>query len=248
MFGWVKDHPFGVDAFFDTSLVLAFAVPKDEVAALLPECLEADVFKNRWAFVAAAMVQTKDLRPRGFPKIFGRDFSLIGYRIFVRYTDKNGQRMRGLYIIGSATDRRSMETFGNIFTHYNYKTIDITRASEDGITTIESQTGGLKVVFEEPNADDVPLPRNSPFANWQEARKFEGPMPFTFTYDQATRKVVIIEGVRQNWKPLPVSVLSYNVGFIDQLGFSEVQLANAFMVRDIPYHWKKGRVEYWTPR
>src|SRR5687767_4374022 len=99
MFSFLKDHPFAVEAHFERSLVLTFAVPKDEIARLVPDCLEVDTHEDRLGFIAAAMVNTKALRPRGFPKIFGSDFFLVGYRVFVRFTDEDGRRIRGLYIL-----------------------------------------------------------------------------------------------------------------------------------------------------
>ena len=73
MFSFVKNHPFAVEAFFESSLVFTFAVLKEEVQPLLPECLEPDSFEDKWAFIAVAMVQTKNLRPKGFPEFMGND-------------------------------------------------------------------------------------------------------------------------------------------------------------------------------
>jgi hypothetical protein len=95
MFSFLKNHPFAVEAFFESSLVLTFAVPKDQLQNLIPECLQLDTFQEEWAFVAVAMVQTKALRPKGFPKIMGNNFFLIGYRVFVRYTNSSGKKLRG---------------------------------------------------------------------------------------------------------------------------------------------------------
>ncbi|MEP7076810.1 MAG: DUF2071 domain-containing protein [Acidobacteriota bacterium] len=245
MLSFLKNHPFAVDAFFETSLVVTFAVPNAEVRHLLPECLEPDTFGDRWAFIAVAMVQTKDLRPKGFPAFMGSDFFLIGYRVFVRFTDKTGRSVRGLYILGSATDKKKMEFFGNIFTHYNYTTTDIDRKTANGVTEIRSEKSRFNIAFEETGDAPVALPEGSPFLDWKEARKFAGPLPFTFTYNAPSGTVLIIEGVRQNWKPSPVKVIGHQFAFVDDLGLSEVRLANAFMIRDIPYHWKKGRIEKW---
>lgn len=74
MLKYLKNHPFAVEAFFESSLVLTFAVPKEELQLLIPECLELDTFQDQWAFIAVAMVQTKDLHPKGFPKWMGNDF------------------------------------------------------------------------------------------------------------------------------------------------------------------------------
>src|SRR6185295_13091054 len=106
MLSFLKNHPFAVEAFFDSSLVLTFAVPKEGLEYLIPECLELDTFNNQFGFIAIAMVQTKKLRPRGFPKFLGNDFFLIGYRIFVRYSNSTGKKLRGLYIIKSETNKK----------------------------------------------------------------------------------------------------------------------------------------------
>jgi hypothetical protein len=206
--------------------------------------LELDTFQDKWAFVAIAMVQTTGLRPKGFPTFMGNDFFLIGYRIFVRYTNTAGKRLRGLYIIKSETNKKKMEFFGNIFTHYNYTTTDITEIKKENTTEIKSTKSNFNIVIEN-KEDDIALPKNSPFADWREARRFAGPLPFTFTYNAETKEVLIIEGVRQDWLPKPLSVLAYNSSFIDSLKLTEAILANAFIIKNIPYYWKKGKKEVW---
>ncbi|MBA3681689.1 MAG: DUF2071 domain-containing protein [Bacteroidetes bacterium] len=240
----LKDHPFAVETFFESSLVLTYAVAKEELRNLIPECLELDTFNDTWAFVAVAMVQTKDLRPKGFPKFMGNDFFLTGYRVFVRYTDTRGKRLRGLYILKSETNKSKMSFFGNIFTHYNYTTTDISLSKNADVTSIISKRSELDV---EVNAEkeNIPLPAGSPFADWKEARRFAGPLPFTFTYNKKTKEVLIIEGVRENWTPKPVEVLKADVGFIKQKNFKNIILANAFIIENIPYYWKKGKIEKW---
>lgn len=245
MFSFLKNHPFAVEAFFETSLVLTFAIPKEQVQSLIPECLELDTFKDKWAFIAVAMVQTKSLRPKGFPKILGNDFFLIGYRVFVRFTTNAGKNLRGLYILKSETDKKKMQFFGNIFTHYNYSTTDITQNKHKEITQISSVRSGFKVEIENPDDENISLPAGSPFEDWKEARRYAGPLPFTFTYNPADKKVLIIEGVRENWKPSPIKVLNYSFSFIDKLRLSDARLANAFIIRNIPYYWKKGKMEKW---
>jgi uncharacterized protein YqjF (DUF2071 family) len=245
MFPFLKDHPFAVEAFFKSSLVLTFAVPKEQIEQLIPECLSLDTFNDKWAFVAVAMVQTKDLRPKGFPKFLGNDFFLIGYRVFVRYTTSAGKRLRGLYILKSETDKKKMEAMGNIFTHYNYTTTDIIQTKHDNRIEIASVRSNLKITLDN-LVEDVALPENSPFADWKEARKFAGPLPFTFTYNVAKKEVLIIEGVRENWTPKPIKVLDYKISFLDTLPLTNPILANAFVINDIPYYWKKGKIDKWN--
>jgi hypothetical protein len=244
MLSFLKNHPFAVEAFFESSTVLTFAVPKEQIENLIPECLTLDTFQDKWAFIAVAMVQTKDLRPKGFPKFMGNDFFLIGYRVFVRYTNNVGKNLRGLYILKSETDKTKMEFMGNIFTHYNYTTTDIQQTEQDKTKEISSIKSNFKLKLDK-SEEDISLPENSPFADWKEARRYAGPLPFTFTYNKETNEVLIIEGVRQNWTPNPVRVVDFNFGFLRTLQLQNTILANAFVIRNIPYQWKKGKIEKW---
>jgi hypothetical protein len=244
MFSFLKNHPFAVEAFFESSLVLTFAIPKEELKSLIPECLSLDLFNDKWAFIAVAMVETKALRPKGFPVMAGNNFFLIGYRIFVTYINSAGKRLRGLYILKSETDKKKMEFFGNIFTHYNYTTTDIARSKTEGRIIVSSKQSDFEIEIET-NKQEIALPPFSPFKDWKEARRFAGPLPFTFTYNAKSKTVLIIEGVRQNWEPKPAWVARFNISFLNSLKLKEVHLANAFIIKDIPYYWKKGKKEEW---
>ncbi|MBA6155666.1 DUF2071 domain-containing protein [Tenacibaculum sp. S7007] len=244
MFNKIKNHPFAVEAFFESSIVFTFAVPKEQLESLIPECLTLDTFQDKWAFIAIAMVQTKDLKPKGFPKFMGNDFFLIGYRVFVRYTNSKGKRLRGLYILKSETDSNKMNFRGNIFTHYNYTTTDISINKEVGTIEIFSKKSNFSIKVNKTD-EEIELPTNSPFINWKEARRFAGPLPFTFTYNKETKEVLIIEGVRQNWKPKPLNVEGYHFSFLNELQLKNYVLANSFIIENIPYQWKKGKIELW---
>lgn len=242
---FLKNHPFAVEAYFDNSLVLTFAVPKEQLLKLIPECLELDTFQDKWGFLAIAMVQTRGLRPKGFPKFMGNDFFLIGYRIFVRYTNNAGKKLRGLYIIKSQTDKKKMEFFGNIFTHYNYTTTDIEITKNGNSKTIRSYQSKFEITIDQ-TTDEVRIPENSPFTDWKDARKFAGPLPHTFTVNKKNRTILTILGVRKEWKPKPVKVKTYHFDFLNKLKFQNIILANAFEIKNVPYHWEKGRVEKWN--
>lgn len=243
MFNSLKTHPFAVQADFDQSQVLTFAVPKELLLPLIPSKFELDTYLNKWGFIAVAMVQTKNLRPKSFPKLFGRNFFLVGYRIFVRFKNKSGKTRRGLYILKSETDSKRIQILGNIFTQYKYATTDVQKSKTDTFEQIFSKKSKFMIKLER-GCQEIKLPPNSPFKNWKEARKFAGPLPFTFTYDPKTDKVLVIEGIRKNWKPSPLEVSTYNFEFLTELNLPEVVLANAFEIKNVSYEWKKGRFEY----
>lgn len=244
--GLLNRHPFAVEAHFEKSLVLGFALPKAELLERIPKCLQLDLFEDQWAFVAVAMVKTKGLRPRGFPRFFGRNFTLIGYRIFVRYRSADGRLLRGLYILGSETDSKMMQGLGSLFTQYRYSILDIAwKSGADGSERVVSSEG-LEARASKVDSEAA-LPAGSPFANWKQARRFAGPMPFTFSYDDKKQQVLIVEGRRSAWQPQPMSVETWKIPFLKKQELDQIQLANAFLVEDVPYEWEKGRVEPWMP-
>lgn len=241
----LKDHPFAVVAHFDSSLVFTYAIPVANVANLLPPCLELDTLEAKWAFVAVAMVQTRQLRPAMLPSFMGSSFYLLGYRLFVRYTTAAGKRLRGLYILRSETDSRMMNALGKVFSRYDYYHTDIRRIVDDGMEQVLSVSSGIDVQVAE-GGENISLPAGSPFRDWKEARRFAGPLPFTFSYLPQSHEVVIVQGVREHWVPTPVSVIKSEIGFLRKPGFSNAVLASAFRVSDIPYRWEKGYRDKWN--
>jgi hypothetical protein len=241
-------HPFSVTAHFDFSLVLTYALPATTLAPLLPPMLALDTFHDVTGFVAVAMVQTRGLRPSRLPSFFGRDFFLVGTRIFVRLARPTGGHLRGLYILRSQTDSRAMQRLGDVFTRYRYEPLDVavTRTPE----RIHVAAGAFDVdVDTKPAPDDDDdedgLPAGSPFATWKEARRFAGPMPHTFSA-LGDDEVLIVEGVRENWRPRPVRVTTATVPFFAERGLPDPVLASAFLIEDVPYRWKAGRRERCT--
>jgi hypothetical protein len=88
-----------------------------------------------------------------------------------------------------------------------------------------------------------PLPDGSPFSNLTEARRFAGPLPYTFDYEEATDSIIGIRAIRQQWEPRPVAVDVRRNTFLEHEPFLGARpiLANAFYVHDVPYRWEQGR-------
>jgi len=240
----LQRHPLPVRAWFDHSLVLTYALPSEVLSPLLPPGLMLDTFGG-FGFLAVAMVQTRDLRPVFLPRAFGQDFFLTGYRIFARFRTGGGRMLRGLRILRSDTDRRRMVWGGNLLTHYQYRLAEAAVEETAGIlaVTIETPDGQADVqVVARLNVPMNTPPPGSPFPDLHQARLFAGPLPFTFDYEKETHSIVVIEGVRENWKPVPVPVEVKRLTFLEHPPFDRARaiLANAFHVRDIAYEWKHG--------
>lgn len=246
MWHLLKRHPVPIQAFFRQSLVLTYAFPRDILEPLLAPGLALDTYED-YGFLAIALVQTEGLRLSGAPRIFGRDFFLSGYRIFTRYKTLQGRNLRGLYILRSDTDSRSMAFFGNALTHYHYHHAQVSAHSNRSTLDLTIQTpnaqADLKVIA---HLDDTgALPTNSPFPDMATARQFAGPLPFTFDYERQTHSMIVVKGVRKKWNPQSVRVEVLKNTFLESEPFNRAmpRLANAFYIAQVPYRWEKGRVE-----
>ncbi len=252
MWHLMKRHPLPMQAFFRHSLVLTYAFPRAVLQPLLPPGLCLDTYED-FGFLAIALVQTEDLRPVGAPRFLGRDFFLSGYRIFTKFTTPQGRQLRGLRILRSDTDSALMAFFGNALTHYHYHQARVslrhTPSTPAAPSTLEvaiqtrDAAADLQVVVKLNDCDK--LPSNSPFPDLETARKFAGPLPFTFDYERQTHSMIVIKGVRKKWDPQPVQVEVRRNTFLETAPFraAKSRLANAFYINDIPYRWEKGRVE-----
>jgi uncharacterized protein YqjF (DUF2071 family) len=240
-----RQNPVPVSAHFRHSLVLTYAVPSEVLRPLLPPGLVLDTFDDDTGFAAVALVQTERLRPSFVPAYLGRDFFLSGYRIFVRRAGQSS--LRGLYILRSDTDRRSMAVVGNLFTHYRYRLAKVSISERSGdleiIVVTPDREADLHVVADL-ESSPAPLPAGSPFSTLDEARRFAGPLPHTFAYESSNDSLIVVGATRTGWDPQPVEVEVRHATFFDRDPFRDVEpvLANAFHVAGIDYRWERGRV------
>ena len=246
-----------MEAHFEFVVVLTYAFPQELLKPLLPPGLTLDSYCDN-GFVAIACVQTRSMRPKGWPKFTGQDFFLTGYRIFTRFRTAEGRNLRGLRILRSDADAETMVLAGNLLTqyHYHYSRVAIARDKQTLKLAVTSsdRSGDLIVNARLDSAQPINpnsntnLPDGSPFKTVREALKFAGPLPFTFDYEPQTDSIIRIEGVRQEWHPQPVQVEVQQCSFFDREPFNAVKpvLCSAFFIEDVPYYWKAGISEKLT--
>lgn len=240
----LKRHPIPISAYFRHSLVLTYAFPPKILEPQLAPGLVLDTWRGH-AFLAIALVQTENLRPSFLPSAMGWSFFLAGYRIFTKLAASRSKR--GLKILRSDTDRRFMVRAGNWLTHYNYQLCRSTLEERGDELHWLIETPGREADLEvvaQLGGDQAKLPEGSPFATLAEARRFAGPLPYTFDYEEKTGSIIGIHAVRQEWNPEPVSVNVRRNTFLEREPFRQALpvLANAFHVRDVPYRWLRGRL------
>jgi Uncharacterized conserved protein (COG2071) len=240
----LKRHPLPIAAHFRHSLVLTYAYPEDLLEPLLPPGLALDAYGEH-GFVAVATVQTERLRPSFLPPAVGLDFFLIGYRIFVRVA--RTPSLRGLYILRSDADRRAMVVLGNLLTHYRYRLADVSCVERNATLEIRVRTPEHEAdlhVMADLNSRPAALPEHSPFNDLADARRFAGPLPYTFDYEHPSRSIIAVRAARGNWGPQPIAVEVRQATFFASPPFTAAEpvLTNAFYVGDVDYRWERGRV------
>jgi hypothetical protein len=225
------------------SLVLAWALPHQVLQAQLPRGLVVDRYGDV-GFVAAAMVQAERLRPAGAPAWLGDDPFLVGWRIFARHAGPDGRRRRGLFILRSDTDRRALVAGGNLLTRYNWRRSAIAAEVGGGRMTVRVTSAGGLADLEVTAELGRPgrLPAGTPFASLADARRFAGPLPWTFDHEPETGSMVLVLGRRSQWRPEPVDVRVERCTFFDHgpLAGTRPVLANAFHVAGLDYRWERG--------
>ena len=246
MFHHLRRNPFGLKGHLTRMLVVAYAFPEEILQPLLPQGLTVDTYKG-YGFAAVALTQVKGMRPALLPAWMGMNPFLAGFRIFARFQVPNGPNLRGLYILKSISGTRWFCRAGNLLTHYRY---------ELGTPTWEADAKTWRMEIASPKPElgvriqvrvdelEPALPAESPFETWQEARRFAGPLPFTFDYEMQSHSMLVVDGVREHWNPRPVAVDSAEINFFKTEIFKGCtpRLANAFVLEDIPYEWRKGRL------
>ncbi len=239
----LKRHPIAMASHFRHCLVVTYALPADALIPLLPPGLTLDTLDN-YGFVAVALVQVEHMRPAAVPPGLGFSCTLAGYRIFARFTTPQNSRWRGLRILRSETNNRFIQFGGNFLTHYNYhfahskyectcEHLRVQSTAKDGLQV------DISARIDQPAAT---LPAGSVFNDFTQARRFAGPLPYTFDYEPQTHSIIAIRGDRPHWNPMPVEVEVHRCDFIAQPPFAEhfPILSNAFYVSDIPYRWQRG--------
>ncbi len=239
----LKHHPFPVATTLRHSLVLLYAVDARVLQPFCPPGLELELVGS-FGLVAVATVHATDLRLRGTPTWMGRDFTLTGYRVVVKFRVPDGTVRRALCIIRSDTNRRLMVMGGNVFTEYNYRRAAIHTSHEGSWYKVQVGPVGGGVALQARARIDVEdvLPETSPFSSVRHARRHTGPLPWTVSHDASLDSYVAVHGHRGTWKPRLVEADVSVCTFFDRPEFvgHDVRLAAAFYVDAVDYSWDRG--------
>lgn len=245
----LRRHPLPMECRFRVSLVVAYAFDAEPLRRMLPAPITIDTHTDQdgreWGFAACAMVALDGLRVTGAPRWMGSSSIMAGYRIFARMRNHRGQTMRGLRILRSDVDRPLQAWGANLVTRYGYHhtRAELVDAGDRVRFVFDTEDGTADVdVTADLSTRDVLPPSGSPFAPAREARRFAGPLPYTFSSDP--EGVVVVKSDRAGWTPRSVAAEVEACTFFDRGPFADLErrFANAFVLTDVDYGWRAGRL------
>jgi hypothetical protein len=140
-----------------------------------------------------------------------------------------------------------MVALGNVLTHYRYRLAEITANERDGQLAIRVRTAAREAdlhLVADLTSTPAPLPPSSPFVDIDEARRYAGPLPYTFDYERSSDSIVAVKASRRHWNPEPIDVDVQEASFLESPEFfgERPVLANAFYVNDVDYRWERGEL------
>jgi hypothetical protein len=242
MLAALRRHQLPLATRFRQSLVLTYALPREAVERVLPPALVAET-EGEAAFGAVALVACERLRPAFLPPALGLDVAFAGHRLFVRVRAKPS--LRGLYVLRTYVDRRALVPAGAVLTHYGFRHARVALEERGAGLDVEVRTSdGAGDLAATMRAETPPAPPpGSPFADWAAARRYHGPLPYTFDVERDGR-VAAVRAQRHDWEPRPVAVDVHEDAFFRGGPFAgcEPVLAGAFHVARVDYRWERGRL------
>lgn len=243
----IRRHPLPIETHFKHSLVVTWAFAPQDLEQFLVPGLKLDTYTNdageSFAFAAVAMVDLDQLRLAGMPRRLSSSHVMTGYRVFCTMQTASGTTMRGLRILASQTSNLPSSLGANLTTRYHYSTVQakVTNAY-DVLNFSVTSRDGVADLDVSAHLNDARLPESTPFDNAHDARRFAGPLPYTFSPDP--EGIVVVKSDRTDWYPTPVAVDIAKATFFDHGPFEGVDktLANAFHLADLDYGWRPGEL------
>lgn len=242
----LRSHPLAMTTHFRKALVLTYAFPESLLASLVPHSLALETVGDL-GFVAVALVDMQRLRPERLPVWTGSHAIFVGYRVFVRTELSDGRSRRGLKVLRTDVDRLHLLLGTRLMTRYDSGLVAASWTTDGPADRVRSRPRWQAAHLTVETSDDDPAapPADSPFATWDDAAPFSGPLPWTLAPDPSGNSAIAVKGVRSGWDPRPVTVRRHEVGFFERepFGGTAPVLASAFCIDDVDYAWRAGREE-----
>jgi len=222
----------------DRCWLLAYRVPIDQVAGMLPKPLSL-VTKDGYAFLNLVVSHLRQMRPKPLPAWTGFSYWHVAYRLYVRFDPPSDAPIEGLYFLRSDVDSRLMAVLGNALTDFrlNLAQVNVECEAKSTLIQVESRQAPLRLWVDPLVPAAAP---NSPFATLEEAADFLTYKPAGISVDGRHVNVLRIKRDEAAWRSRLVAVREQRVEFFKGL---DAVLEVAYEVEPIDYQW--NRAERW---
>jgi uncharacterized protein YqjF (DUF2071 family) len=243
LFELAPKHPVGMTTDYRTVALLNYAIAPDALRRLVPAELDLDISHDH-GFVTVVCADMVRMRPSPLPHLLGITYDQVVYRVPVRY-----QGEPGLFFLGSDAGQQLMVAAGAAFSMFGVRLskTKITDAGDRVTIDVFGRTPGVDFhAYLKVQPDAQSLPDASLFVSKSEAQSFLVDRFVAFVPSVDGRPMRRVRVRRGTWDVLLPSATDVRSDILDgsrDFPVGSARLDNAFVARDIPYHWFAAEVE-----
>lgn len=225
-----------LNGLIDRRILINFTADPKDVAKIIPFPFRPQVYKDK-AIVGVCLIRLKNIKPKGFPDIFGIGSENGAHRIAVEW-DENGEIKQGVYIPRRDTNLLlNALVGGRLFPGKHYLAKFNVQESENNyrIAIKSSDKTQISIDAEECEVFDA----NSIFETLQNVSDFfekgsVGYSPNGKTFDGMELK-------SKSWKVRPLDVKAVKSSFFEDENVfpkGSIKFDNAILMTQIEHEWK----------
>jgi len=225
-----------------------FAVRADVLRNRVPPVFALET-KDGYGFVSAVIARVVAMRPRGVPRLLGRDFDAVVYRVPVCYRSV-GRTVRGVYFLRSDVSDwlLGLGGFWRRLFRAHVSRVSLSRhgiVARFSVVGRDASGGEAFAQFEPPRASQR-LPDSSRFATLAEAQESLVELFVAFDYDATSREVTMVRIRRAHWDVRVADAVQVEFDYLHKVAGQDADaflLDSVLYVPRVPYVWYSPVVE-----
>lgn len=223
-------------------LLVNFRADPDVVQQILPQPFRPKLHHDA-SLVGICLIRLEQIRPAGFPGLFGMSSENAAHRIAVEWTDETGVQREGVFIprrdTGSCLNQIAG---GRVFPGEHHPAKFSVADSEGSIhLSMESLDGAVSVRVVGQETDS--LPPTSCFNCLADASAFfeGGSLGYSVTQEGSRLDGLLLHTLDWHVRALTVSEV-YSSYFADPKRFppGSIEFDHALIMRDVPHEWHRA--------
>jgi hypothetical protein len=220
-------------------LLVNFRADAGVVQRLLPAPFRPKLHAGK-AIVGVCLIRLEEIRPAGFPALFGISSENAAHRFAVTWIDERGVEKEGVYI--PRRDTGSLLNHwagGRVFPGEHHRARFVVE-DEAGRIDFAMRSGDGSVSVELRGRETDRLPPTSQFSSLEDSSRFfeKGSLGYSATSDSRRLDGLTLHALRWEVRPLEIEHVASSY-FSDPALFpsDSIEFDHALIMRDIPHEW-----------